>query len=192
MKASIPMKFSTVAILCTAAVFAVLLRFVPVPLQNFSAMGALAVLCGVTSRQSRLALFVPFAARLVSDVLLQIQTGYGFYSTMGFDYAAYGLIFLAARRLQPRGLMQGVGTGLLAAAIFFLVSNFGVWCLPFNGQYLYPQTLAGLQQCLTLALPFARGTLVSDVLLTPLFLAAAAALQTALVREAAAFNTTTK
>jgi hypothetical protein len=107
-----------------------------------------------------------------------MQTGYGFYSTMLFDYTAYALIIFMARVLQPQGWIQATGAGLLSAAIFFLISNFGVWCLPFNGQYLYPQTLQGLQMCLLNALPFARGTLAGDVLLTPLFLMAAAALQT--------------
>lgn len=177
-KVSSSMKFSTATILCVSAVLAVLVRFVPSPLQNFSALGALAVLCGVTSRQTRLALVVPLAARLISDVILQMQTGYGFYSTMLFDYTAYALIIFMARVLQPQGWIQATGAGLLSAAIFFLISNFGVWCLPFNGQYLYPQTLQGLQMCLLNALPFARGTLAGDVLLTPLFLMAAAALQT--------------
>lgn len=183
------MKFSTTTILCVAAVLAVLVRFVPSPLENFSAMGALAVLCGVTCRQVPLALVVPLAARLITDVILQIQTGYGFYSTMVFDYAAYGLIIIAAGMLQPRGWLQAAGAGLMAAAIFFFVSNFGVWYLPFNGQYLYPHTLQGLQMCLINGLPFVRGTLLSDVLITPLFLCTATALQAASVRRNAALPT---
>lgn len=176
MKVLTAMKFSVNLLLCLAAVAAVLLRFVPAPLHNFSAMGALAVLCGVHARTPLQALALPLAARLITDVLLQIQSGYGFYSTMLFDYAAYALIVVAGRCLRPSGLLQGTAAGLLSAVTFFFISNFGVWCLPFNGQYLYPQTLQGLQQCLTMGLPFARGTLISDLLLTPIFLAAAAAL----------------
>ncbi|MFM7832705.1 MAG: DUF6580 family putative transport protein, partial [Planctomycetaceae bacterium] len=122
------MKSSSHLILVLAAITAVLLRFAPVPVQNFSAMGALAVLCGVRMHSTWLAFSLPLAARLVSDVILQIQSGYGFYSTMLFDYAAYGLIVLAGRYLRPASLLEGAGTGLLSAAIFFFVSNFGVWC----------------------------------------------------------------
>lgn len=159
----------------TAAV-AILLRFAPLPLDNFSAMGALAVLSGTCARSSWLALAVPLGARLISDTILEWQSGYGFYSTMPFDYAAYGLIVLTGRFLRPQGLLQGAASGLLAAVTFFLISNFGVWCLPFNGVYLYPQTLAGLLDCYVLAIPFARGTLLSDLLLTPVFVLAASAL----------------
>jgi hypothetical protein len=180
------MKSSSHLILALAAITAVLLRFAPLSVQNFSAMGALAVLCGVRARSPWLAFSLPLAARLASDVILQIQSGYGFYSTMLFDYAAYGLIVLAGRYLRPSGLLQGAGTGLLSAAIFFVVSNFGVWCLPFNGIYMYPQTLPGLLDCFVNGLPFARGTFLSDVLLTPAFLTAAAALHAARTQPSAA------
>jgi hypothetical protein len=170
---------SRLPLLLAAAATAVLLRFVPQPVQNFSAMGALAVLSGTCARSHWLAFSLPLAARLVSDVILQLQSGYGFYSTMPFDYAAYGLIVFAGRLLKPQGLLQGAGTGLLSAATFFFCSNLGVWCLPFNGQYLYPQTFPGLLDCFIQALPFARGTLISDLLLTPVFLAAASLLLSA-------------
>jgi hypothetical protein len=184
------MKSPSHLILVLAAITAVLLRFAPVPVQNFSAMGALAVLCGVHVRSPWLAFLLPLAARLVSDVILQIQTGYGFYSTMLFDYAAYGLIVLAGRCIRPAGLFAGAGTGLLSAAIFFVVSNFGVWCLPFNGIQMYPQTLPGLLDCYIKGLPFARGTFLSDVLLTPAFLAIAAAVQAACTQPSAAITKT--
>jgi len=170
------MKFTPNLLLCLAAAVAVLLRFAPLPVQNFSAMGALAVLAGTSARSTWLAFSVPLGARLVSDVILQLQSGYGFYSTMPFDYAAYGAIVLIGRFLRPQGLLQGAATALLAAAIFFFVSNLGVWCVPFNGVRLYPQTLSGLLDCYVRALPFARGTLLSDLLLTPVFLTTAAAL----------------
>lgn len=172
------MKSNPNLLLFLAATAAVLLRFAPLPLQNFSAMGALAVLSGTCARSSWLALSLPLGARLVSDVILELQSGYGFYSTMPFDYAAYGLIVLTGRFLRPQGLLQSAASGLLAAATFFLISNFGVWCLPFNGVYLYPQTLAGLLDCFVRALPFARGTLLSDLLLTPVFVMAASAILT--------------
>jgi hypothetical protein len=62
--------------------------------------------------------------------------------------------------------------------------------VPFNGVYLYPQTLAGLLDCYVRALPFARGTLLSDLLLTPVFVMAASALLTNRSQSAVAITET--
>ncbi|MFM7056373.1 MAG: DUF6580 family putative transport protein [Planctomycetota bacterium] len=172
-------------LLLIAAVTAVLLRFAPLPVQNFSGMGALAVLSGTCVRSPWMAVSLPLAARLLSDVILHLQTGYGFYSSMPFDYAAYALIVLTGRFLQPQGLLRQAGVGLVSAATFFFYSNLGVWCLPFNGEYLYPRTLPGLLDCYVQALPFARGTLISDLLLTPVFLGTASLLLSARPQTAA-------
>lgn len=49
-----------------------------------------------------------------------------------------------------------------SSVFFFVVTNFAVWL---EGS-LYPRTLVGLQQCFTLALPFFRNTLLSDLIYT--------------------------
>lgn len=170
------MKYSLKALVVLAAAVAIVLRFVPLPIDNFSALGALAVLSGVVVRPMWLAIVVTLTARFISDSLLHYQTGYGFYGSMAFDYVAYALIVLAGRGMSPRSLPGSVGSGFVAAVIFFLVSNTGVWCMPLNGQYLYPQTVAGLMQCLTMGLPFAKGTICGDILMTTVYLAIAGTL----------------
>jgi hypothetical protein len=87
---------------------------------------------------------------------------------MAFDYAAYLLVMLAGYILRPQTTSRTLAAGLVSAVLFFLISNTGAWCMPLNGQYLYPQTAQGLLQCLINGLPFARGTLAGDLLLTPL------------------------
>ena len=88
-----------------------------------------------------------------------------------FDYAAYVAIFALGRWLQPNRISMAFGTGLLAGAAFFTISNLGVWCMPHEaGQYLYPQTLAGLTNCFINAIPFARGTFTGDIGFTVLFI----------------------
>jgi hypothetical protein len=170
------MKYSLKALVVLAAAVAIVLRFVPLPIDNFSALGALAVLSGVVVRPIWLAIVVTLTARFISDSLLHYQTGYGFYGSMAFDYVAYALIVLAGRGMSPRSLPGSVGSGFVAAVVFFLVSNTGVWCMPLNGQYLYPQTVAGLMQCLAMGLPFAKGTICGDILMTTVYLAIAGTL----------------
>ena len=71
------------------------------------------------------------------------------------------------RWIEGRMAAEGGLTAAQSGVLFFLISNTGAWCLPLNGQYLYPQTLSGYWQCLVNGLPFARGTLAGDILLTP-------------------------
>ncbi len=159
----------------------VLQRQLPLGTHNLSALGALAIVSGAYFRPFWLALAFPLGTRFVTDCVLEYQTGFGFYSSLGFDYAAYGLITLLSGfcrpqqfcRNAPAGLFVGGAAGLASAMIFFLISNFGAWLLPMNGQYLYPQTLQGLMSCYANGIPFARGTFGGDLLFAPIFLLAA-------------------
>jgi len=165
------MKKSPLILVTVAALIAVLLRLADRPMLNFSAMGALAVLCGSVLRPSWLGLLVPLACRAFTDCVLEYRTGHGFYGSIAFDYAAYAAMFAAGRMLQPKHVPAALGTGLLAAAIFFVVSNLGVWCMPHDGQYLYQRNLQGLRECFTMAIPFAKGTFLGDVGFTVAFVA---------------------
>jgi len=163
------MKKSSLILVLVAAVIAIALRLIDRPMLNFSAMGALALLCGAVVRPVWLGLLVPLAARMLTDCVLEIRTGHGFYGSIAFDYAAYIAIFAVGRLLQPKQMMVAFGAGLLTAITFFAISNVGVWCMPHEGQYLYPRTMAGLIECFTMAVPFARGTFLGDVGFTMVF-----------------------
>ena len=146
-----------------ASAVAISLRFLPQPTLNFSAMGALALLCGAAVRPMWLGLLVPLACRVITDGVLQYRTGHGFYGSIMFDYCAYAAVVMIGRTLAPRQLPAVIGTGVLAAITFFVVSNFGVWCLPHDGQYLYAHTMSGLAECFVNAIPFAKGTFLGDI-----------------------------
>ena len=154
-----------------ATLIAVGLRLSGIPTLNFSALGALAIFCGAVVRPAWLGLTVVLAARLLTDAVLELRTGHGWYGSMLFDYSAYAMMFGLGRLLQPRHPGTMVASGLSGAVIFFVVSNLGAWAMPHEpGQYLYPQTLAGLRDCFINAIPFARGTFAGDYGFTLLFL----------------------
>jgi hypothetical protein len=157
------MKKSTIILVTVAATLAIGLRLIEGPMHNFSAMGALAVLCGAVVRPTWLGLLIVLAARLLTDSVLQLQTGHGWYGSIMFDYAAYAASFGIGYMIRPQRATAALGAGLMAAVSFFVVSNVGVWCLPHEGMYLYPRTLSGLVDCFTQAIPFAKGTFVGDV-----------------------------
>ncbi len=151
-------------VVTAASVIAVSLRLMALPWINFSAMGALAILCGAVVRPAWLGILIPLGCRVLTDCVIESRTGYGFYGSWMFDYAAYIAIFAIGRWLRPSHLLSAFGTGLVAAMAFFVISNFGVWCMPQDGgQFLYPRTLAGLATCFIKAIPFAPGTFVGDV-----------------------------
>jgi len=65
-------------------------------------------------------------------------------------------------RVNP---LRVLSASLATALSFFVISNFATW-LVWN---LYPHTFAGLMTCYTLAIPFFRNELVSDVLFSAVF-----------------------
>lgn len=164
---------SSLIVVGIASAIAVSMRLINLQYMNFSALGALAVLCGAIVRPAWLGILIPLGCRLITDCELQRRTGHGFYGSMVFDYAAYAAIFALGRAIQPKNLPVALGTGVLAGLTFFLISNFGVWCMPHEaGVYLYPRTLAGLRSCFVSALPFARGTFLGDIGFTLVFFGA--------------------
>jgi hypothetical protein len=58
-----------------------------------------------------------------------------------------------------------IGGTLLSSVLFFLITNFGVWAV--SGMYV--KNLLGLQQCLVMALPFFRNTLIGDLFYSGMF-----------------------
>jgi hypothetical protein len=160
-------------VVAAACAIAVSLRLIDRPFMNFSALGALAVLCGAVVRPAWLGILIPLGCRVLTDGIIEAKTGHGFYGSWMFDYAAYVAIFSLGRWIRPKHIPTAFATGLLAGVAFFVISNLGVWCMPHEaGQYMYPRTLSGLTTCFVNALPFARGTFTGDIGFTVLFIGA--------------------
>ena len=174
-----------------ACAVAVSLRLIDRPEMNFSALGALAVLCGAVVRPAWVGVLIPLGCRVLTDGIIEAKTSHGFYGSWMFDYAAYVAIFALGRWLQPKSISMAFGTGLLAGAAFFTISNLGVWCMPHEaGEYLYPRTLAGLTNCFLNAIPFARGTFTGDIGFTVVFTGAMQLLALSVKQESPAVNQT--
>lgn len=121
-------------------------RLLPHPM-NFSPIEALALFAGATFGSRWLAVAVPLAAMLVSDLFL------GFHGGMWVVYGCIALIALAGLRLGRRvTALRVAGYGVGAATFFFVVTNFFVW-LGGDGA-MYPRTLEGLVACYVAAIPF--------------------------------------
>ena len=136
----------------------VVTRLLPHP-PNFTPVAAIALFGGASFSKVRAAFFVPLLGLLLSDLVL------GFSMITPVVYACFALITCIGLSLRQR---QSVGSVTAAAVmsvlLFFVLSNFGTWCL--SG--LYPKTGTGLLQCYTAALPFMRNMLTSTLLYTAL------------------------
>jgi hypothetical protein len=112
----------------------------------------------LTMLTADLLLIGPLAARGLSAFSGQTPVIYA-------CFAAYAVLGLLARQ---RGWPWSLLPACLAGSVqFFAVTNFFVW-LGDHGT-TYPQTLAGLGECYTAALPFFRNSVAGDLLYSGLF-----------------------
>ena len=124
---------------------------------NFAPLAASALFAGVILRSRRLALGVPIAALLASDLLLG---GYD-WRVMSVVYAGLMVPVLLGtwgRRMPAMIVPLAVASSL----VFFASSNFAVWAFG----AMYPTNAAGLVQCYAAALPFLHTTLLGDLFWT--------------------------
>ncbi len=137
-------------------------RLLPHP-ENFAPIGAFALIGGFYLGR-RYALWVPFAALFVSDLVLNAWAGYAlFHWPRLIDWGAFLLIGAVALAVREAGWKPRLAATLAAPFFFFAVSNFGVWLTGLNlAGVPYAKTPAGLAECYLAGLPFLRGTVVGD------------------------------
>ena len=142
-------------------VIAASLRLVPHP-DNFAPIAAVAIFGGALL-PTRLTLVVPLSAMAVTDLII------GLHDLVVVTWGCYLLVALASHHLlKKRSLARGLGVIFGASTFFFIVTNFAVWL----SSGMYAHTLSGLTQCYTMALPFLRNTLLSDLVYTGLLFGA--------------------
>lgn len=146
-------------LLIVAAAFTRLFPHYP----NFTAIGAMAVFGGSVIKDKKLAFLLPLGALLLSDVCLQLFTSTkGFYGTSQFFvYAAFILITALATLMQKRSVAGIALAAVWSGAIFFIISNLGVWI----SSDFYPKTFAGLASCYWAAIPFYKNELFGNFIL---------------------------
>ncbi|MBX3436323.1 MAG: hypothetical protein KF861_02450 [Planctomycetaceae bacterium] len=143
-------------------------RLVPHP-PNVTPAAALALLAGAMLGSRAAAVAVPFAALLLSDLAIGLfhRSDFALHRSQIFVYGAFALIALLGRSLQNhrRRPLRIAAASLAASALFFAVTNFGVWLL---GD-MYGRTPAELVRCYVQAIPFFGNTVVGDLAFSMLF-----------------------
>jgi uncharacterized protein DUF6580 len=140
---------------------AVLARFAIYHPANFSPVYGALLFAGAFLKK-RDSVWFPVVLLAITDYLLTTQVygaRFGWYDTL--NWLGFALIAVIGWWLRDRASVRRVLAASLAGpAVFFLVSNFGVWL---SGQ-LYPLTRTGLVACYVAAIPFFGNSLASGVL----------------------------
>ncbi len=133
-------------------ILAVIFRLIPHP-ANFAPIGAIALFGGVYLKKKQ-ALWLPLIAMIISDLFI------GLHSAIAFTWGSFLIIALIGMAISKRKNVGNVVFGTISGSLlFFFITNFGVWAVtPW-----YTKTWSGLLECYTLAIPFFRNTLLSDL-----------------------------
>ena len=146
-------------------------------LANFAPLAAIA-LCSAVYFPRKYKFTVPFAALIVSDLVLDSYYGFALFNPMVLGhYLAFALVGWLGLAISRRPSLKTILPASLAGSVlFYSVTNAFSW-LSDPG---YAKNLAGLVQALTVGLPqysatptwmFFRNSFVSDLLFTLLFVA---------------------
>jgi hypothetical protein len=132
---------------------ALLSRFLPHP-PNFTPLLAIALFGGAVFKNKKLALALPIVAVFLSDLVL------GLHESMIAVYLCLGLFMYAGTKINRKSSKQVISYSLVAAVVFFLVTNFSVWAFT----AMYDKSLAGLFESYAMGLPFFRWNALSTLI----------------------------
>ncbi|MBB6001537.1 DUF6580 family putative transport protein [Arcicella rosea] len=174
MKNSINLRFGVlVAIILVAIAFRFLAVIAPT-LSNFSPVGTIALFGGAYFAKKQWAFIIPMAALWLSNLVLNNVFYKQWYPTFsfGFDLGTFFcfalVVAIGILTLKKVTVTSLLTANLLGTVVFFVVSNFLVW----TGGKMYPQTFEGLMSCYTMALPFLKNTLTSNLIFSAIMFGA--------------------
>lgn len=154
-------KYRYLLIITGLLVFGIGWRLIP-HLPNFAPIGAIAITAGMIFKW-RKATMIPLISIIVSDLVI------GLYQGFLWTWLSVAIIPIAGLMARSLPIIWRIPIGALSASlIFFVISNFGVWV----SSGMYSHTLVGLAECYTMALPFLRNTIISDLYFTSILIAA--------------------
>lgn len=137
---------------------------------NFSPMAAFCLFSAAYGANKVWSYGLPILIYFLGDLGILALTGradWVFTKGLVFVYASFLLViwigtFLREKRNLPSVLLAG----LVGEVVFFLITNFAVWCFATNNTsspFYYSKDAAGLLHCYTMALPFFGKSLASTM-----------------------------
>ncbi len=156
-------RYGILSLLVLLAAFS---RIIPHP-SNFAPIGAMALFGAAYFSKKTITFLIPILSLWLSDLFInnviyaQYFDGFVFfYPGFYWNYLAFVLIGAVGLLLLKKTKLQHILlASLSASALFYLVSNFGVWA---SGT-MYPMSFNGLITCYTAAIPFFKNTVMGDL-----------------------------
>ena len=129
-------------------------RLMPHP-DNFTPIIALAIMSSYFFRNINFSYAIMLFSMLLADFFI------GFYSHMLFVYLSLFLIVLIFFKISKKMNYKNLFIfSFFGSAIFFLISNFGVWLVG----NLYERNINGLIECYFMAIPFFKNSIISTLI----------------------------
>ena len=138
------------------SIVSVLSRLIPHP-ANFTTLGAGSLFAGAKLSRPWNYL-VPFGVLIFTDLII------GLHGTMLYVYGSFAIsVYMGEKLLSNKPKTSRLITiGLANSAIFFIITNFGVWA----STAMYSKTFAGLIQSYVMGIPFWRNMMIADIVFT--------------------------
>jgi len=135
-------------------------RIIPHP-PNFTPLISGAIFLPYLLEDKRLIILLPVATMFLADIFL------GFHELMIWTYASFLTISMLSLNYFRMNLKSILFLSVSSPAIFFMLSNFGVW----TQSDTYPGSLEGLMSCYFAGIPFYANSTASTVLFSLSFYA---------------------
>ena len=140
---------------------------------NFSPMASMALFAGTYFSNRLQAISWTLIAVWFSNLLLNNILYTQFYPTFSLGFDGVHMAIFALISLLGSSNAQGtltptrfIGTNLVSALGFFILSNFAAWL---GSEIAYPKNVQGLLSCYAAGLPFLKNSLLSQFLFSGLF-----------------------
>lgn len=133
-------------------VLAVAFRMLSVEMSwhNMAPLVGIALFSGFLFKKSSWAYLIPLVIYLISDILLEVFYGTGFYGlSQFFVYGAMAIVVLLGSSIKKPKALNLLGFALSGSLLFWIISNLGVFAA---GYYGY--SFAGFIQTYLMAIPF--------------------------------------
>ena len=128
-----------------------LIAYIP----NFTPTIALVIFTGYFIKNRYTVLLIILVSQGISDFYI------GLHESMFFVYFSFLLIaFISPLVIKKLNLSSVITASLIGPAIFFIISNFGVW----YSMNIYSNDMGGLIECYLAGVPFFDETLISTLL----------------------------
>lgn len=144
---------------------AALSRLLPHP-PNFTPIAGMSLFGAAYFSKKYWAFIIPMLAMLISDLIINnvvyaSESFMVFHSTSLYIYLSFALITLLGFRLLKKvSTTRLLGASLASSALFFLITNFGVWAVGYSN---FSANFGGLIATYVAGIPFALNTIAGDL-----------------------------